>query len=94
MSEIPSKDKMSFGVKQEHEVFSIPVCSSAGEGGKSELVSQTSIAGLLPPTAFDGSHCAVKAWAVKWGPIGLVPIRPVVLFKMHCGIPAGQALSL
>ena len=94
MSEIPSKDKMSFGVKQEHEIFFIPACSSAGEGGKSEPVSQTSIAGLLPPTVFDGSHCAVKVWAVKWGPIGLTPIRPVVLFKMHCDIPAGQALSL
>ena len=93
MSEIPSKDKMSFGVKQEHEVFFIPACSSADEAGKSQPVSQSYVAVLLPPTVFDGSHCAVKAWAVKWGPIGLTPIRPVVLFKMQCDIPAGQALS-
>ena len=94
ISEIPSKDKLSFGVKQEHEVFFIPACSSAGEGGKSEPVSQTSIAGLLPPTVFDGSHCAVNVWAVKWAPNGLVLVRPMVFFKMHCDIPAGQALSL
>ena len=81
-------------MKQEHEVFFILACSSAGEGGKSEPVSQTPIAGLLPPTVFDGSHCAVKAWAVKWGVLGLTPIRPVVLFKMQCNIPAGQALEL
>ena len=42
----------------------------------------------------DGSYCAVKAWAVKWSAIGLTPILPVVLFKMHLDIPAGQALSL
>ena len=35
MSEIPSKDKLSFGVKQEIEVFSVLAGSSAGEGGKS-----------------------------------------------------------
>ena len=34
MSEIPSKDKLSFGVKQEHEVFFIPAGSSAGEGAR------------------------------------------------------------
>ena len=94
ISEIPSKDKLSFGVKQEIEVFFVPAGSSASEGGKSEPVSQSSIAGLLPPTVFDGSHCAVKLWAVKWAANGLVPIRPAVFSKMHCDIPAGQALSL
>ena len=81
-------------MKQEIEVFFPLAGSSAGEGGKSEPVSQTSIAGLLPPTVFDGSHCAVKVWAVKWAPNGLLPVRPMVFFKMHCDIPAGQALSL
>ena len=32
MSEIPSKDKLSFGVKQEIEVFFAPAGSSASEG--------------------------------------------------------------
>ena len=92
MSEIASKDKLSFGVKQEIEVFFAPAGSSAGEGG--EPASQTSIAGLLPPTVFDGSHCAMKVWAVKWALNGLAPIRPMVFTKMQCDIPAGQALSL
>ena len=94
MFEIASKGTAAFGVKQEHEVFFIPAYSSSDEAGKSQPVSQSSLAGLLPANAFQGSHCAVQAWGVKWAAIGLIPIRPLVLFKLSCDIPAGQALSL
>ncbi len=94
MFEMPSKDQRAFGVQQEHEVFFAPAFSSEDEAGQNPPVTQTSVAGKLPANAFEGLHCVVKGWGVKWGAIGLTPIRPVVLFKVSCDIPAGQALSL
>ena len=99
MFEVAGTDKNSFGVKQEHEVFFIPALSSSGDGndgdaGAGKAINQGSVGAVLPPTLFDGSHCLVKAWAVTWQTIGLMPIRPLVLFKQSCDLPAGQALSL
>ena len=98
MFEVVGTDKKSFGVKQEHEVFFIPAlsgCSGDGNDGDAvKVINQGSVGAVLPSTSFDGSHCLVKAWAVKWAAIGLLPIRPLVLFKQSCDLPAGQALSL
>ena len=80
--------------KSKAHIIVIFVCNSPDEGGKRQPVSQGSVVGLCPPIVFDGSPCAVKVWAVKWAPNGLGPVRPMVFFKMHCDIPAGQALSL
>ena len=92
--DIASKDKDAFGVKQEHKIFFIPAICSDEEKGQNQKSSQINLAGKLPANTFESSHCVVQAWAVKWGPLGLIPVRPLVLFKQWCDIPAGKALSL
>ena len=94
MFDIASKDKDAFGVKQDHEVFFIPAFSSDEEGGQNQPITQATLAGKLPANTFESSHCVVQTWGVKWGPQGLSPIRPLVLFKQSCDLPAGKALSL
>ena len=51
MSEIPSKDKMSFGVKQEHEVFFILAFSSASEGARVSQSRKLLLLGCSRPLA-------------------------------------------
>ena len=92
--DIASKDTDAFGVKQEHKIFFIPAFSSDTENGQNQTTTQINLAGKLPANTFESSHCVVQAWAVKWGPLGLIPVRPLVLFKQSCDIPAGKALSL
>ena len=94
MCDIASTDKDAFGVKQEHKIFFIPAFCSDEERGQNQQISQINLAGKLPANTFESSHCVVQAWAVKWGPLGLIPVRPLVLFKQWCDIPAGKALSL
>ena len=94
MFDIASKDKDAFGVKQDHEVFFIPAFSSDEEGGQNQPITQGTLAGKLPANTFESSHCVVQTWGVKWGPQGLSPVRPLVLFKQSCDLPAGKALSL
>ncbi len=88
-----SKDNDAFGIKQEHEIFFIPAFTSADDGAQ-QAISQTTVGGKLLANAFEGSHCVVQTWGVKWGALGLTPVRPLVLFTLSCTIPAGQALSL
>ena len=92
MFDIASKDKDAFGVKQDHEVFFIPAFFSNEEGGQSQQITQATLAGKLPANTFESSHCVVQTWGVKWGPLGLTPIRPQVMFKQSCDLPAGKAL--
>ena len=94
MFDIASTDKDAFGVKQEHEVFFIPAFTSGEEGGQSQSITQSTLAGKLPANTFEKSHCVVATWSVKWSPQGLGPVRPLVLFKKSCDLPAGKALSL
>ena len=89
-----STDKDAFGVKLEHEVFFIPAFTSDGDGGKSQPITQSTLAGKLPANTFENSHCVVATWSVKWSPQGLGPVRPLVLFKTSFDLPAGKALSL
>ena len=91
---LASKDKDAFGVKQDHEVFFIPAFSSDDDGGQSQQITQGTLAGKLPANTFESSHCVVQTWGVKWGALGLAPVRPLVLFKQSCDLPAGKALSL
>ena len=94
MFDIASTDRDAFGVKQEHEIFFTPAFSSDEEGGQSQPTTQTTLAGELPANTFDSSHCVVATWFVKWVAQGLGLVRPVVLFKLSCDVPAGKALSL
>mgnify|MGYP003320861966 CR=1 FL=1 len=94
MFDIASTDKDAFGVKQEHEVFFIPAFTSGEEGGQSQSITQSTLAGKLPANTFENSHCVVATWSVKWSPQGLGPVRPLVLFNKSCDLPAGKALSL
>ena len=94
MFDIASTDKDAFGVKQEHEIFFIPAFASEEEGGQNQPITQGTLAGKLPANTFESSHCVVQTWVVKWGPQGLGPVRPLVLFKQSCDLPAGKALSL
>ena len=91
---IASTDRDAFGVKLEHEVFFIPAFTSGEEGGQSQSITQSTLAGKLPANTFENSHCVVATWSVKWSPQGLGPVRPLVLFKKSCDLPAGKALSL
>ena len=92
--DIASTDKDAFGVKLEHEVFVIPGLTSDDEGGQSQPINQNTLAGKLPTKTFENSHCVLATWSVKWSPQGLGPVRPLVLFKKSCDLPAGKALSL
>ena len=92
--DIASKDKDAFGVKLEHEIFFVPAFSSDEEGGQNQPITQTTLAGKLPANTFVSSHCVVQSWGVKWSPQGLSPVRPLVLFKQSCDLPAGKAVSL
>ena len=92
--EVASTDTDAFGVKLEHEVFFIPEFSSDDEGGQSQPIDKHNLAGKLPANTFENSHCVVATWSVKWSPQGLGPVRPLVLFKKSCDLPAGKALSL
>ena len=94
MFDIASTDKDAFGVKQEHEIFFIPAFTSDEEGGQSQSITQNTLVGKLPANTFENSHCVVATWSVKWSPQGLGPVRPLVLFKKSCDLPAGKALSL
>ena len=95
MFDIASADKDAFGVKLEHEVFFIPAFTSSDEeGGQSQPITQSTLAGKLPANTFENSHCVVATWSVKWSPQGLGPVRPLVLFKKSCDLPAGKALCL
>ena len=94
MFDIASKEKDAFGIKQEHRIYFIPAFSSDDEGAQKQQISQVTLAGKLPANTFESSHCVVATWAVKWGPQGLSPVRPMVLFTQSCDLPAGKALSL
>ena len=92
--EVASTDKDAFGVKLEHEVFFILGFTSDHDGGQSQPINQNTLAGKLPANTFENSHCVVATWSVKWSPQGLGPVRPLVLFKKSCDLPAGKAVSL
>ena len=94
MFEVASTDKDAFGVKLEHEVFFIPASTSDDEGGQSQPINQNSSVGKLPTKTFENSHCVLATWSVKWSPQGLGPVRPLVVFKQSCDLPAGKAVSL
>jgi len=94
MFDIASKEKDAFGIKQEHQIYFVPAFSSDDQGGQNQPISQVTLAGKLPANTFESSHCVVATWAVKWGPQGLSPVRPMVLFTQSCDLPAGKALSL
>ena len=92
--EVASTDRDAFGVKQEHEVFFIPAFFGDDDGAQSQQINQGTLAGKLPANIFDNSHCVVATWVVKWSFQGLGPVRPLVIFKKACDLPAGKALSL
>ena len=94
MFDIASTNQGAFGVKQDHEIFFIPAFVSNEDGGQSQPITQGTLAGKLPANTFENSHCVVSTWAVRWSAQGLGPIRPLVLFKKSCDLPAGKALSL
>ena len=94
MFDIASTDKDAFGVKLEHEVFFIPAFTSDEEGGQSQPITQSTLAGKLPANTFENSHCVVATWSVKWSPLGLGPVPPRVHLKQSCDLPAGKAVSL
>ena len=86
MFDLASKDKDAFGVKQDHEIFFIPQ--------KNQPITQRTLVASLQANTFESSHCVVQTWQVKWGPLGLSPVRPLVVFKQSCDLPAGKAVSL
>ena len=45
MFDIASTDKDAFGVKLEHEAFFIPACTSDEDGGQSQPITQSTLAG-------------------------------------------------
>ena len=92
--EVASTDRDAFGVKQEHEVFFVPAFFGDDDGAQSQQINQATLAGKLPANILDNSHCVVATWVVKWSLQGLGPVRPLVIFKKACDLPASKALSL
>ena len=58
MCDIASTDKDAFGVKLEHEVFFIPAFTSDEDGGQSQPITQSTLAGKLPPPIPSRTHTA------------------------------------
>lgn len=86
MFDIASNDKHAFGVKQDHEIFFTPAFPTT--------LTQRTLAAELPANTFRSSDYVVQTWKVKWGPLGLTPVKPLVLFKQSCDLPAGKALRV
>ena len=93
MFDIASTDKDAFGVKLEREVFFIPAFTSDEEGGQSQPISQATLAGKLPANIRELTLRRADM-GPQVGPQGLGPVRPLVLFKQACDLPAGMAVSL
>ena len=89
---VARKGNDAFGFKQMHQIFFIP--AFVDDGQQTRAITQSTSAGKLPPNTIESSHSVVQTWAVEWSPQGLVPIRPLVLFKQPCDLPLGRALSL
>ena len=94
MKDFASKEKDAFSITQDHEIYFILAFASDDSSGQKQHLSQMNLAGMLPATTFESSHSVVATWAVKWAPQGLSLVRPMVLFKQSCDLPAGKALPL
>lgn len=79
--------------EQVHKVLYMvqPVPTKAD--GDSRVVVQGHVAGVVPHRTWDTS-CTGLIWAVKWGPVGIVPVRPHVMVTAPFEVPAGKAVKL
>ncbi len=97
MHEVAGKDKMAFGIKQEHEVLFVPAYhsgeASSSQAATAQAANQSLIGAMLPTNALS-THCCEVIWAVKWATIGLIPLRPLVIFTRSGEVPPGKALSV
>ena len=71
----------------------MPKEEGAESAGPKVTVMQTQAAGLLAMNVWD-SWVTKIVWACKWGPNGLVPVRPTVVFTGDVKLAAGHALKL
>ena len=79
-----------FKLNQVHKI----VAKMAGQD--TTQVSQTNVGGKRPAQDWVAMEMVEILWVVKWmwNPTGLMPVRPMIVFKYDIVIPQGSALVL
>ena len=91
--DIAGVDKLAFGIKTDHEIYFVSSLTDSNAADK-DAVTQTTIGAMIPPEGWlSMAHCKL-IWAVKWGTLGLTPIRPLVIFAQSCELQGGKAFKL
>ena len=80
-----------FDVVVNHRVFFVPESTKAEKAA--EKVNQMTAG---PAVSLDRwpSNCILLVWAVKWNVLGLMPVRPLLVFQCQVNVPAGRALDV
>ena len=63
-----------------------------GEDG-ANVALQASAGGMVPHSKWDTGDTMI-AWAVQWKANGLMPVRPMVVFRFAGSLPPGRSLVL
>ena len=85
-----------FSCEQKHSIWFVPAEEEQKKkngAADSQKLLQMSVGSRMPLTVWP-SHCCSIVWVVKWGILGLTPVRPIVCMTTEANIPAGRALAL
>ena len=77
-----------FKLNQVHKI----VAKMAGQD--TTQVSQMNVGGKRPAQDWVAMEMVELLWVVKWTGTGLMPVRPMIVFKYDIVIPQGSALVL
>ncbi len=91
MRDIACTNPNAFSVARRHESYFAPHIDSPVAR---QTINQPSMGAFVLAHSYDGSHCLVNNWSVKWLAQGLGPMGPRAHFTLSAKIPPGQAMSL